>query len=201
MMASLDMTEGKAEQLIHTFSMLAVFRNIAAVLLVICIAGILTIRMTKSEKFIWMFLHQRNMDQLIKSIVTYRFSVKLDTLLEAGLSFIDAVEILRYQQDDQLVKLLAFHFDETLLKGTSFEKSLNMSFFDNEFYSLCLWGLRSDDFRRSLADYMTMMEVKGERAVKTVLSLIQAFSYFFVAMVIILAYQVLLLPLELLEQI
>lgn len=200
MMASMDMTEGKASSLSDTFHNLAVLRNILAALAVFVTAMIVSVRVTHSEKYIWMFLHQKKLDGAIRSVVTYRLARKLDTLLEAGISFVEAVDILRKQDDDQLVKLLAYHFDETLKEGVSFENSLSMSFFDGEFYYLCVMGIRNDDFRQSLNDYCSMMEIRWERLLKSTFTAIQTVSYLFVAAVIILAYQVLLLPLELLEQ-
>ena len=200
MMDSMGMTDGKAVSILETFQMLTVLRNILAGVAVIVTVSVIAVRVTHSEKYIWMFLHQKKLDGGIKTLVTYRLSRKLDTLLEAGISFIEAVNILRKQEDDQLVKLLAFHFDETLHKGVSFENSLSMSFFDGEFYYLCITGIRNNDFRQSLNDYCSMMEIRWERILKIVFTMIQTVSYLFVAAVIILAYQVLLLPLELLEQ-
>ena len=200
MMASMDMSEGKAASLSDTFHTLSVFRNVLAVLAVLVTGIIVAVRVSHSEKYIWMFLHQKKMDSPIKSLATYRLARKLDTLLEAGISFIEAVNILRNQNDDQLVKLLAYHFDETLNSGVSFENSLSMSYFDDEFYYLCITGIRNDDFRQSLNDYCSMMEIRWERLLKVTFTVVQTVSYLFVATVIILAYQVLLLPLELLEQ-
>ena len=200
MMASMEMTDGKAASLSNTFYSLAVIRNVLIAIAILVTLVTVSIKITHSEKYIWMFLHQKKMDGPIRTVVTYRLARKLDTLLEAGISFVEAVNILRRQDDDQLVKLLAFHFDETLKEGVSFESSLNMSFFDGEFYYLCITGIRNDDFRQSLNDYCSMMEIRWERMLKTALTVIQTVSYLFVAAVIILAYQVLLLPLELLEQ-
>ena len=201
MMYSMDMSTEKGNNLIKVFFGLNIFKDVIIILFILCAAGFLLIKVTNSEKYVWMFLHQHNKDKWIKTFVTYEFVIQLEDLLDAGINFRDALEIIRYQNDKSLTKLLAFHFDETLLKGTDFETSLKMTYFDNEFYSLCVWGIRNEDFSQSLKDYHTMVEIKFERALRLFFMIIQTACYLFIAIVIILAYQVLLLPLEMLESI
>lgn len=121
-------------------------------------------------------------------------------MLENGISLIDALNVLRHDDSTRMVNLLAHHFDEVLLNGVEFEKSLDMAYFDDDFHSLCLLGIRSDDFNQALEDYEYMVELKLDRILTRLSSVIQAVCYLFVAAVITMGYQVLLLPLQLLQE-
>ena len=140
------------------------------------------------------------LDGWLKTFVTCRLARKLSILLKQGVSIIDSLRILRYQNDDVLVRLLAHHFDETLLAGEDFERSLDMEYFDDRFHSLCLLGLKSDDFPGALEDYIAIVETGVNLQIRKISVMFQVICYGFVAVTVIMAYQVLLLPLEMLQQ-
>ncbi len=97
------------------------------------------------------------------------------------------------------MSLLAYHFDEQLINGIPFEKSLEMEYFDSDFYSLCLYGIQNDDFLSGLEDYMSVTEEKMNHIIGNVSRVMQIISYGFVALVIMTAYRILMLPLEMIN--
>ncbi|MBQ9036870.1 MAG: type II secretion system F family protein [Erysipelotrichaceae bacterium] len=199
MLRSLSLDTGRSSSIQFVFSILLICRNVLTVLIVMVVLTGGWVILRKRENYVWMFLHQYKMDKLIKTYATYKFVQKLNCLLENGISIIDAINVIRQQKRDRIVSLLAHHFNEVLLSGVGFEESLDMSYFDDDFHSLCLLGLKSDDFNQSLRDYEEMIDFKFEQYLKKVSVVIQAICYIFVATVIVMGYQVLLLPLEMLE--
>ncbi len=200
MIINIDSNNQKAQSLLRNFGLLRVFRNTLLVAFLIIIGFGTYVFVAKKEVYVWNYLHLRNKDQPIKVLVSLSFSQKLKCMLEQGISFIDALKILRFRKKNSLISLLAHHFDETLLSGEQFEKSLDLSFFDDNFHSLCIYGLRDDDFIRSLDDYISYTQLLIMELLRKVSLAIQVFCYSFVALTILQAYQVILLPLELLER-
>lgn len=200
MMASIGTDNEKARTLLQVFTVLNIIKNLTLSSAALAGLFVIYIRSAKREAYLWSFLHRRKCDQAIKIFVTYRFSRKLKCMLQQGISFVEAVNVLRFKKDDRTLSMLAYHFDDSLQKGTEFEDSLDLDYFDNNFHSLCLYGLKGDDFIVSLEDYIVFTELKIEKFIKTACLFIQGFSYAFVAVIIVLAYQVILLPLELIGQ-
>ena len=98
-----------------------------------------------------------------------------------------------------LACLLAYQLHNSLIEGNQFEDSLDNQFFDSQFHAICLYGLRNDDFISSLKDYEDIMELKMNRSLKRMGALVQIICYGFVSIIIILAYQVLMIPLTIIE--
>ena len=153
----------------------------------------------KRETYLWSILHKGNYDRIIKKVVTYSFVIKLNALLQQGIDIVTAVNIIRHDRKDALVAMLSCHFDECLLAGENFEDSLDMAFFDDQFHSLCLLGLKGDDFIQALSDYQNVVEFRFQRLIKRLTTVFKVICYLFVAMVLISGYQLMLMPLELLE--
>ena len=85
------------------------------------------------------------------------------------------------------------------MNGLQLSDSLKSEYFDEQFTAIALYGLQDDSFRQSLTDYRCAVEKRIERALKKLTAVLSVLCYGFVFIIIILAYQVLLLPLELLE--
>ena len=200
MLNSIDISNRKTDAIITAFNIINFIKNAVIILLVLSMTVIGWIRIRKREEYVWIFLHKYHLDSFAKVLITYSFAIKLDILLKNGVSIVDSIRILRFQNSNSLIRLLAYHFDETLLSGERFEKSLDMDYFDNRFHSLCLFGLKSDDFCEALEDYVVMTESKVENIVSRSVFFFQGVCYLFVAVIIVMAYRVLLLPLERLQQ-
>jgi competence protein ComGB len=136
---------------------------------------------------------------MFKMIATYYLVNDLVVFLKNGLSLHQSLDILRFNKTNRLTALLAHHFNEALLKGSDFESSLDIEYFDDEFHSICLYGLKDDDFIQAINDYQQLSSYKFEQLIKKMSTVFQTICYLFVAVIIILAYQVLLMPLEILQ--
>ena len=200
MLKSLDINGSQISGIVLGFRIINGIKNVFLIMamLLVLFAGYIVIR--RRQEYLWVFLHRHKLDGWLKTFVTCRLARKLSILLKQGVSIIDSLKILRYQNDDVLVRLLAHHFDETLLAGEDFEKSLDMEYFDDRFHSLCLLGLKSDDFPGALEDYIAIVETGVNLQIRKISVIFQVICYAFVAVTVIMAYQVLLLPLEMLQQ-
>lgn len=200
MMVNLEISTTRSTTVMALFRLLNTLKWAITASVMLAVITLFIIRKTHREVYVWMYFSRKGHDRLIRMWVTYEFSMRLQMMLQQGISMTDAVSIIRFSRDNPMIALLAHHFDMQLLEGKGLEQSLDLRYFDSDFHSLCLYGLRNSDFVQGLQDYLEFTEMKISRLIKRTASIIQGFCYGFVFAVIILAYQVLLLPLEMLQE-
>ncbi len=200
MITSLDLTNQKTDTIINAFKVINIIKNIVIFALIGLITFIFYIKAFEKEAHFWLLFHKINKDKIIKIIATYYLVNDLAIFLENGLSLHQSLDILRFNKTNRLTALLAHHFNSALLKGSDFEDSLDIEYFDDEFHSICLFGLKDNDFIGAINDYKQISSFKFEQLIKKASVIFQTVCYLFVAIIIVLAYQVLLMPLEILQE-
>jgi competence protein ComGB len=200
MMISLDLTNQKTDSIIATFKIINLTKDMVLLVLLVLLVLSIYIKVFRKEAHIWLLFHKIGKDRIIKMIATYYLVNDLTVFLENGLSLHQSLDILRFNRNNRLTALLAHHFNEALLKGSDFEASLDIEYFDDEFHSICLYGLKDNDFISAIKDYKQISDFKFEQFIKKMSVIFQTICYIFVAVIIVLAYQVLLMPLEMLQE-
>ncbi|MBR0138534.1 MAG: hypothetical protein IJM15_08995 [Erysipelotrichaceae bacterium] len=199
MVDMLEIDKQKTSGAMAFLKVLLTIRNLTVIFVILFSVFILYVVAFKRQIYVWMYLHRHKLDHLFKVAVTYRFAQKLSILLESGSDLHKCLDIMRFQLDQPLEGLLAHDLNESLLQGKDFESGMQGSYFDEDFHHLCLYGLKGDDLISGLKDYLAVTGLKIERMTKMTGYGIQAFCYVFIAMVMLCGYQILMLPLELLE--
>ncbi|MGN1399596.1 MAG: hypothetical protein ACI4WG_06345 [Erysipelotrichaceae bacterium] len=199
MINALSADQSLTAAIVKTFEILNVIKNILIVLAIVLGGIACYIYQTKKINLLWMLLHKYHLDGGLKCIATYLFVSDLKVLLDNGIALQTALDIIRHNKDNSLASLLAFQLHHSLLEGTLFQQSLDNQFFDPQFHTVCLHGLKNDDFSAGLADYKEIIELKLNRLLKKIAVVVQLVCYGFVCIIIVLAYQVLMIPLSLIE--
>ncbi|MDI9541095.1 MAG: hypothetical protein QM204_06485 [Bacillota bacterium] len=199
MIVSLDLTNQKTDSIIMTFKIINIIKNIVLFGILLLLIFIIYIKTFKKEAHIWLLFHKAGKDKIIRMTATYYLVNDLSIFLENGLSLHQSLDILRFNRTNRLTALLAHHFNRALLEGSDFESSLDIEYFDDEFHSICLYGLKDNDFVAAINDYKEISNFKFEQLIKKTSLVFQMICYLFVAVIILLAYQVLLMPLEMLQ--
>ena len=199
MLNSLSIENASTERLVKIFSIINILKNIFIITIFVSISLGSYLYFSEKLTLLWAVLHRMKLDKSFKIIATYNLVGDLKILLSNGISLHEALDIIRLNRDDQLAGLLAFHFRNSLEDGIDFEKSLDNEYFDEQFHSICLWGLKNDDFESSLDDYQQIIELKLSNLIKRITKTFQIICYLFVSIVIVLAYEVLMIPLDMLE--
>ena len=199
MLTVLEISGQRSEDIAAMFKAIEILRDVLIVGvsgLCLCLFYILK---KHRQNYLWMFLHRLHHDRLIRRLASYQFAGELHLLMSSAISLTDALQVLRFQRSDSFTSLLAFHFNDSLMNGQQLSESLKSEYFDEQFTAITLYGLQQDSFLSCLADYRAIVEKRLERTLKRLTVIMSALCYGFVIVIIILAYQVLLLPLELLE--
>lgn len=199
MISILEISGQRSEMIVTLFKVADGLKNFLLITVaILCLSGFYIISRHR-QNYLWVFLHSLKADGVIRLAATYQFSSQLEILLRSGLALKPALEILRFNSTDSFVSQLAYHFDEELMAGRQLLQSVKNEWFDVQFYPVCAFSLENDDFPKALADYRQIVEKHLERFLKRLSLAVSAICYSFVTVIIVLAYQVLLLPMELLE--
>lgn len=197
---NLETEINEVNRLWSIFETINILKNIIIFAVLIFMIFIIYMFLTKKLTHLWAILHRFNADKPFKVLATYFLVSDLKILLENGISIHDALDAIRLNKENQLSGLLAFHFNNSLENGIDFEESLDNEYFDERFHSICLWGLKNDDFDKSLDDYAQIIELEIKNSLKKITRISQITCYMIVSVIIILAYEVLMIPLELLQE-
>ena len=139
---------------------------------------------------------------LFRQISSLQFSRILQSLLNKGISTQECFEIMDTMDFNPIIHCSAGYILSSLKKGKTPEQAFgSCPYFDSVFIRLTRLGLYSASLEPILELYnqMTMNKVKNQ--IHRICIWIQAFSYTGVGVVVLVVYQVLLMPLEMLKTI
>ncbi len=139
---------------------------------------------------------------LFRQMNSLQFSRILQSLLNKGISTQECFEIMYTMDFNPFIYCSVDHVLKALNHGQTLEKAFESCiFFDSVFIKLTRLGLFSGSLERVLVLYnQTTMNLIREKIHKICIW-IQAFSYFGVGIVVMVVYQVLLMPLEMFNSI
>ncbi len=152
----------------------------------------------KKKKWIG-YISKSNLFQQISSL---QFSRILQSLLNKGISTQECFEIMDTMDFNPVIHCSVSHILSSLKQGNTPEQAFSSCpYFDSVFIRLTKLGLYSASLEKILELYnqITMNKVKDK--IHQVCIWIQAFSYTGVGVVVLVVYQVLLMPLEMLKTI
>lgn len=152
------------------------------------------------QVYFWMLLHKLGCDRIVRIYATYDLVSQLVILLSLGQSLNESLQIIRHHKSDPFASLLAFQLDEAMKQGQSLDNHLKPDLFDEEFFSLCQWSVASGELPSVLSSYQIICEQRFSQVISKGCRIIGFGCYLFVSGVIVLCYQIMMLPMELLNQ-
>lgn len=135
----------------------------------------------------------------LRQYCSYMFAGYLKELENSGMNTMDALAFLQ-EVPIKWMQHLAQRMHQHLLDGSSFLEALKGEEMVTEQLYRCLhMRMLTQDNEHALRIYLTQQELYWERFIKKSGYLMQGIAYGFVAVLVILVFQVLLLPLQMLE--
>lgn len=182
----------------HVVTCIRVFCVLTAIvsLLVIC-AGLYL----KLHKRVCIALLKRHQCSLIKNYETYLFSGYLVEMDRHGVSTQHAMKFFQTMRRDTLFYEITQDVNTSLNKGEGFYKALQISgWFNDGFLMSFRIALATGNLHAILTSFMTQQMHMWNRSIRKAGIIIQSVSYVFVALVVLIVYQIMLVPLGMLEQ-
>ena len=138
---------------------------------------------------------------IFKVYISYFLSGYLQELNKHGLSSIQTFTYLNNMQQHSFIKYLVHDINEQLFAGERLnEIVLNSKVLDDDFKMFFSIGYQNSDLNKSLIAYKTCAEMKWQKKISLISLSIQILSYSMVGILLVCVYQIMLIPLNILEQ-
>lgn len=110
------------------------------------------------------------------------------------------LETMSYM-DFSIVGMISNHILDYLLNGNSLEESfLKVEIFDSDFKKMLRYALSNNRFQVFFDLYIKKSTMDIERCVKRIVLGIQLYSYLSIGVLVLLVYQIMMMPLNMLNQ-
>ena len=165
-----------------------------------CAGGIAFLILNLSNDMrIYTTSHFLNKIPFFKALMTWQFASALSACLGYGISTELTLETLSLIKDHTYIHYYAQNLQEQLKQGHPLLEGLKNIGVDEAFIHYYLIGSRSNNLQAMLQLYQKKTEKRIDRSIKKLSIWIQALSYFSVGAVVLIVYQVMLMPMELLN--
>ena len=154
----------------------------------------------------YMFSNYKNqsIDHLVQSfpilikIRSYQFAIVYKTLIQQGLSSYECFHLMRQMEEYPQIQTFVQSILNELESGKSLLDSLSQTKMDEKLIYFLKIGMNIQDVTKTLQLYCTYTQKNMEMTLKKVSMLQQSISYACVGILVVVVYQVLLLPLNML---
>ena len=144
-------------------------------------------------------LHILHLDFVIKKYTSFIFSQYLYVLMEHGVSTKRSMEILQSYENKQIIKFVACKLHEQFMRGEDFIDVLHNAYLDPTFCMLCNLGYHTNAFSDALLEYKEVVQMWLQVFMKRLSIIVQFIAYGCIGVIVIVVYQILLMPMSLLE--
>ena len=145
-------------------------------------------------------IYRCNMGFLIQRQLSNHFALVYYHCVRMGIHTRTALQMLKNCTSQPLFCFLAEHVDLQLSKGNDLVEAVGIQYLDASFQKLMRTIVLSASALNLLEGYLKVADAKRRKSMKQIGQLIQTIAYLFIAIMIVLVYQVLFLPLSMLER-
>lgn len=136
---------------------------------------------------------------LLQKIFTIQFALRLSAFLGQGISTMRCIDILCELPYSFFVSIHAKTIQKALQNGEPFQKALSYCVLDPNFFLFFQIGTQTSSLKDLLQLYILKAEKEMEQRLKTIQLIIQIISYISVGIVVLVVYQILLMPMNMLN--
>ncbi len=109
------------------------------------------------------------------------------------------MQILMNTTEKPVISDIALKIDQSLKSGKSFENALDTPFLDTALCRLLKIAVYSSDMENMLDGYLEIAQQQAERKCRRITYAVQLLSYASISLILILVYQILMLPLQIIS--
>lgn len=145
-------------------------------------------------------MYRCNLGYLIQKPLSNHFALLYYHCVRMGIPTRLALQMLKNCTSQPVICFLAEHVDNQLNIGNDLVEAVGIQYLDPSFQKLMKTIVLSASALNLLEGYLKVADVKRRKRMKQAGQLIQGIAYVFIAIMIVLVYQVLFLPLSMLER-
>lgn len=121
--------------------------------------------------------------------------------VRTGTSTNASMQILKEMEMKPLTAFIAAQMDESLNRGEGFEKAVDSPYLEKTLIRFFRTAMYSSDCERMLAAYLQTSDLRTDSDIRKFSVIVQLFCYAAVGLVLIFVYQILMMPMSMLQQI
>ncbi len=137
---------------------------------------------------IWMILSSLNFSNILNCLLKYGYSTK------------KCFHIMQMVFEDKILNNITLKMQKQLLDGISIEAAFKQIPLDSQLIFMILTSIHIGNMTDILDEYNEMMQHKLLYYLKSLSKSLQYFSYFSISMILLMTYQILLIPMKYLQQ-
>ena len=137
---------------------------------------------------------------LIREWLGLDFARYFHCCLKEGCATRATLQILQKMEKKPLIRLISYHVEQALLNGQSLTRAAASEYLDPSFARFLNAACRSHRMQELLESYIAAGQDRLVRKQKRLAAALQATAYLLIALILILVYQILLLPLSVMSQ-
>lgn len=150
--------------------------------------------------FFVILLYQMKLGFLIKKELSLSFSRLLFRCIQMGIPTKTSIELIKQCRDQPLMVFLAWHVEQVLEQGGNLEEALSISYLDEGLERVMKTAVLSGKVEDLLKGYLMLAEHQRLARLQRAAKAIQMTAYALISVMIVLVYQILFLPLSMLER-
>lgn len=137
---------------------------------------------------------------LVQKELSTHFATLYYHTVRMGIPTRTALMMLKRCSSQPLIAFLSGSVDEALNSGQDLVQAIGLPYFDHSFQKIMKTAMLSSDAVSLLEGYLHVAESKRRKRLQQIAQIVQIIAYLFIGLLIILVYQVLFLPLSMLER-
>lgn len=185
------------------FTILQIIHIISIILIACFIIGIIIFVIVAKNKKAHLFVYMHFVSYLtfFKEYISYYLSGYMKELRKQGISSQLSFQYMDTIREDTLLSYLCKDLKSQLLEGRDLEVIIQENKrIDTNFKLHYGVGIHNGTLEDSLDSYLKSVEIKWDREISKVSTIIQVISYSFVGVLMVCVYQIMLIPLNMLNQ-
>ena len=179
---------------IRFISLFIIFSIITLFMIIACIY--IYIISSNKQQLIYIIICSYLPISIIKEYFSYYFIVFYRQCIKINLKPYETLHILKLLKNKPIVSYLAYIIDDNLENGNDFNESINNRYIDKRLYRFINLSLYTNNILDLLNVYIDNCEKRFDKLFASFTQFIQLFSYLMIGFLIVLVYQIILMPLE-----
>lgn len=178
-------------------------RTVSLSMLVLLAGGMITAFVCTRRRWIcraYCLISEKRLMPLISESVSARFILFFSQCAEMDLHTRESLEALAQMEDHPLIRMLAEEMDRALRSGTAFDEAMHSRHLDPSLYRFMRIAVNTDGAKEMMKSYLVMSEERLKRRLSRLSRIIRTVSYAGCGILLIIVYQILMMPMNVLTQ-
>lgn len=157
------------------------------------------LRQKKRQVLCFILMNRYGIMRHYRVRLTYRFMLYYRYCTQKGLNTKDTLDLISHLKEPLLV-FLSYHVKRLLLEGASFEEAMHQHYLDQNLIKFVKMAKYAKELDQFFAAYLSHSKQCIDKVNRLLVKSIQVISYALIGLLLVMVYQVLLMPLDMIKR-